>query len=188
MKILDVGGGVNPNKNATHVIDIQPEPKDCKLQYTEQDICNPWPFKDKEFDFIICDNVLEDIKDPIFVCNEMMRVGKAGRIVVPSILTECTKGIDSWPGNKLYAGYCHHRWLCIVNDGMIRFIPKWSIVNINDWTKKIPQEIKQKCFYDVLAWKNKFKVFEIVRITWKAYIQLLKDMFNYKVGENKNGS
>jgi len=184
MKILDVGGAINTKKDATHIIDIIEKPKDCKLHYTQQNICKKWPFKDKEFDLAYCSNVLEDIKDPLFVCKEMMRVSKAGIIIVPSILTECTKGVDTWKGNESYAGFCHHRWLCMIDDNKITFIPKWSIVNITDWTKHIPKEIKKQHFYDVLQWTDSFKIQEMEYITWEQYYNFLKDIFNYNIGEN----
>jgi len=81
MAILDVGGFQRTFPEATHIIDVMPKDVNCTREYVQQDICEtPWPYKDKEFDFVYCSNVLEDIKDPVRVCKEMIRVGKRGRI------------------------------------------------------------------------------------------------------------
>lgn len=91
-KILDVGGSSGPYKRATHVIDYVPfeevqynqgkgmgEVQFSKETYTQWDICSrtPFPYKDKEFDLAICSHVLEDIRDPIWVCSELIRVSKS---------------------------------------------------------------------------------------------------------------
>ena len=44
----------------------------------------PLPFPDGSFDFIYCRHTLEDIYDPMWVCREMGRVGRAGYIETPS--------------------------------------------------------------------------------------------------------
>ena len=40
------------------------------------------------FDFAICSHTLEDVCDPVWVCEELARVAKAGYIEVPSRLEE----------------------------------------------------------------------------------------------------
>src|SRR3712207_3406144 len=37
----------------------------------------PYPFADKEHDFVVCSHTLEDVRDPVFVCREMVRIAKA---------------------------------------------------------------------------------------------------------------
>src|SRR5450759_1474081 len=94
-KILDVGGWENPFPFVTNVIDILPyetrkgnktEEQFSKDTWVMRDICDhqPWPYKDKEFDFVICSHLLEDVRDPLWVCAEIQRVGKAGYIETPS--------------------------------------------------------------------------------------------------------
>ena len=52
-------------------------------------MCNShWPFPDKTFDFVVCSHLLEDVRDPITVCRELCRVGKAGYIETPSRIRE----------------------------------------------------------------------------------------------------
>ena len=178
IKILDVGGNRNTHPQATHIIDIKTKPKNCKLEYTKLNICEQmWPFKDNEFDYIYCSNILEDIKDPLFVCLEMMRVGKRGKIIVPSILTECRIGIDMWPRSEKYAGFCHHRWLCFISDNCIEFIQKLPITHIYDWTSHISDEEKNKKFYVVFEWEDKFKAIEHVLCNYNGIYDKLKEYF-----------
>ena len=80
-----------------------------KDSWIVRDICakEPFPFRDKELDFVVCSHTLEDIRDPLWVCSEIIRIGKAGYIEVPSRLWETCRGME--PG---IAGLSHHR-LCL---------------------------------------------------------------------------
>jgi SAM-dependent methyltransferase len=62
----------------------------------------PYPFKEKEFDFIICNHVLEHLDDPVRVCAEFSRISKAGYIEVPNYC------IDLFIKNNDII----HKWLC----------------------------------------------------------------------------
>src|SRR5712691_3735003 len=82
-RVLDVGGWYQPFNLATHVVDLCPyetrrthdciDPQDAErfsaATWVVHDVCaSPWPFPDKHFDFVLCSNLLEDVRDPIFVC------------------------------------------------------------------------------------------------------------------------
>jgi hypothetical protein len=138
--ILDVGGWAQPFPRADWVLDLQPYETRGLYDYDEgergkerfnadtwvtRDICDRerWPFANDQFDFVICSHTLEDVRDPVWVCEELQRVGKAGYIEVPSRLEEQTVGVNGdWPG------WAHHRWLCDVDgDGegeTIEFVHK----------------------------------------------------------------
>lgn len=140
--MLDIGAWGRPFRRADWVMDLQPyktrglygfdgpEPE----RFTEdtwivRDLCDrePYPFADKELDFVICSHTLEDIRDPIWVCSEMVRIAKAGYIEVPSRLEEQTFGLQgSW------VGWGHHRWLVDVVDGGLEFVFKHHIVHGRD--------------------------------------------------------
>lgn len=178
LKILDVGGAKNTHRQATHIIDICEKPKGCKLKYTQMDVCEEkWPFKNKEFDYVYCSNLLEDVKNPKFVCEEMIRVGKAGRIIVPNISTECRPGVDTWPMSYKYAGFVHHRWLCFIKKNEIIFCPKTPITHIYDWTGHLTNEYIKKNFYMCLDWIDNFKIEEVVFNEWDTFYNLLKNYF-----------
>jgi hypothetical protein len=91
-----------------------------------RDICDrePWPFQDNQFDFVVCSQTLEDVRDPVAVCEELVRVGKAGYIEVPSRLEEQTFGIQG-----PWVGWGHHHWLVDVSPGEIEFVFKHHIVH-----------------------------------------------------------
>lgn len=175
MKILDVGGAENTLPEATHVIDIRPcaPGRACVLR----DICDTaWPYADKEFDFVFCSNVLEDIKDPVRVCREMERVGKAGVIIVPSLYLECAIGVDGWPGKETYAGYYHHRWLWFPGDGKLTCCMKTPIVSVFDWLAHATDEEK-KNHYIQYQWIDKIGIEEIVYSDWNTLCKMLADFF-----------
>jgi hypothetical protein len=126
-KVVDVGGGAAPFPRADYVIDAIPyeklgtgsdgniheqlgiEPRYSAERWIQTDLCGrrPWPIADKSFDFAICSHLLEDIRDPIWVCSELRRIAKAGYIESPSRVVEQSKGVE----NPRHAGYFHHRWL-----------------------------------------------------------------------------
>jgi hypothetical protein len=105
--VLDIGGWARPFNRANFVIDAEPYetrgyygpglpaqggPQEyfSKQSWCQRDICSrvPYPFADKSIDFVICSHVLEDIRDPLWVCAEMVRIGKRGYIEVPSRVAE----------------------------------------------------------------------------------------------------
>src|SRR5581483_7473113 len=106
--VLDVGGAASPFARADWVIDLlgyeqrglygpPPDPAAERFSadtWVQRDICarEPWPFSTRQFDFSICSQTLEDVRDPVFVCNELMRVSRAGYIEVPSRLEEQSYG------------------------------------------------------------------------------------------------
>src|SRR3712207_126678 len=79
----------------------------------------PWPFADGQFDFAVCSHTLEDIRDPVYVCQELQRVARAGYIEVPDRREEQTFGIHGQ-----IVGWSHHRWLVDVGDNGIAFVAK----------------------------------------------------------------
>lgn len=148
-KVVDVGGGAAPFPRADYVIDalsfesaglgshgnshqmLKTPPRYNRQRWTQIDLCErrPWPFEDKFFDHAICSHLLEDVRDPIWVCSELQRVAKAGYIEVPSRVEEQSKGVE----NPRHAGYYHHRWLITSEGGAIQFRHKpHALHSVND--------------------------------------------------------
>jgi hypothetical protein len=141
-RVLDVGGAYSPLNTATHVIDCLPlerasDPlvKGENIRFDASrwlvaDICDrPWPYPDGYFDFVFCSHVLEDVRDPVGVCREMARVGRAGYIETPSRLVEALHAKRGYlwrriVGRPLRIGYGHHRWFVEAEDGALVFTAK----------------------------------------------------------------
>jgi len=137
--VVDIGGWGRPFNRADWVIDLMPYETRGKFghqgrgaerfngeTWIQRDICDrePYPFGDKEVDFVVCSHTLEDVRDPVFVCSEMIRIGKAGYIEVPTRLEEQSYGFQGH-----WAGWGHHRWLVDIKDGRIDFVFKHHIVH-----------------------------------------------------------
>ena len=143
-RVLDVGGWHNPFNLATHVLDVMPyesrrshealNPEDPerfnKGTWQILDACEGnWPWGDKYFDFSICSHILEDVRDPIAVGRELVRVSKAGYVEVPSWAREIFvkrrfARLKMFLGRAPEIGFSHHRWFCELNDGELQFFRK----------------------------------------------------------------
>lgn len=141
-RVLDIGAAREPFRRATHIVDMLTraearatfgryfnDPPIADANWIAVDVCDskPLPFPDKFFDFVVCSHTLEDIRDPIRVCQEMSRVAKAGYIECPSPLLELTKGVDRAGGS--WVGYAHHRWIVSTASGGLEFVMKPHFVH-----------------------------------------------------------
>jgi hypothetical protein len=146
--VLDVGGWAAPFNRANWMLDIMPYETRGGLgsygpaperfsadTWVCRDMCDrePWPFADGQFDFVLCVTTLEDIRDPIWVCQEMSRVAKAGYAEVPTIEAELIYNVE---GQGAFLGHEHHRWLCEIEDGGLVFIHKPHSIH-HDWTLRV---------------------------------------------------
>ena len=99
MKILNVGCG--DQRYGTHFIDLYPQREEVLKCDVEKE---PIPFPDEFFDEVYCENMLEHLKNPNKVLNEMLRVLKN-----KGCLTVITDNASFWAyhlGAKThYGGY-----------------------------------------------------------------------------------
>jgi Methyltransferase domain len=149
--VLDIGGWARPFNRANWVLDAEPYETrgyygaDRPAQggavehftrdtWVVRDICDhtPYPWADKQFDFVICSHVLEDIRDPLWVCAEMRRIGKRGYIEMPSREAETSRGIEP---NQV--GWSHHRWLASIDRNRIVFLMKYHRIH-SHWRLSLP--------------------------------------------------
>jgi hypothetical protein len=136
--VLDVGGWAKPLHRADWVIDLMPhasrglygdldpEPERFTAEtWVQADICasEAWPFADGQFDFAVCSQTLEDVRDPVRVCEELSRVARAGYVEVPSRLEE-----QAWGVHGEWVGWAHHHWLVDAVDGGLEFVFKSGIL------------------------------------------------------------
>ncbi len=138
--VLDVGGGARPFTRADWVLDLMPyearathgsdgdgeSERFTADTWVRRDICarTPWPFADGQFDFSVCSHTLEDVRDPVFVCQELIRVSRAGYVEVPSRLEEQTYGFQG-----PWVGWSHHRWLIDLDEDELTFVFKPHVLH-----------------------------------------------------------
>ena len=118
--VLDIGPGTLPFQPATHVLDIKPRldlkkwGADCTVWDLDKADYLPWPIN--HFDFVYCSHVLEHLRYPEFIINEIQRVGKAGYIEVPSTMKDFL---------FQFGGVGHGRWHCLLGDqGELVFVAR----------------------------------------------------------------
>ena len=134
-RVLDIGGAENVFPRADAVLDAVPYSgrrrgmmPEIAERFSEStwyvgDICDDkvWAsIPDRSFDFVICSHTLEDVRDPLFVCKQMLRVASAGYIETPSWFRECAKTRE----DDRKSGWGHHRWILDVADDRLAFTPK----------------------------------------------------------------
>jgi hypothetical protein len=174
-QVLDVGGWARPLARADWVIDLMPyasrglygdadpEPERfSESTWVQRDFCDrePWPFADGQFDFVDCSQTLEDVRDPVWVCSELVRVASAGYIEVPSRLEEQSIGVHGdW------VGWSHHHWLVDVEPGRVRFVFKSHAVH-GDQRFHFPREFGAALTAEervqTLFWEGGFECGEVI--------------------------
>ena len=95
-RVLEVGGGHNPHPKSNVVVDKFADSnfhrsgdiKVLKKQTFMEADGEALPFKDKEFDYVICCQVLEHVENPVKFLSEQFRVAKRGYIETPSLIGE----------------------------------------------------------------------------------------------------
>ena len=186
--VLDVGGWGSPYARADWVIDLMPYetrglygPVDGGLErftaetWVQRDICHhePWPFEDDQFDFSICSHTLEDVRDPIFVCSELIRVSKAGYIEVPSRLEEQSHAFQG-----PWTGWGHHHWLIDVGDRKIDFVFKHHVLHGRESDHFAPgfrDALSPEQRVQTLWWEGSFEFGERVLLSAEEVDSYLQD-------------
>lgn len=119
-EVLEVGGGHNPHPRSNVVVDKFIESNyhrqsDLKVyrhqQFIKADGEN-LPFANDQFDYVICNQVLEHVNDPVRFLNEQSRVAKRGYIETPSLIGEYL-----FPKKS-------HKWLILELDNKLIMVEK----------------------------------------------------------------
>ena len=105
-KVLDVGCGYRAHPKASVIADVQ----DLSNYYKERKFIKinekKFPFKDKEFDFVIASHVIEHVGDFEFFIKELERVSSKGYIELPSRLGD----------NLVFENKTDHVWWFLYDD------------------------------------------------------------------------
>jgi len=128
-RVIDVGGSMVgwsvPFVDA--IIDFNdPGTMPSHITHFKCDITNPrdWDVvldyvgRFGKYDFCICTHTLEDIMNPVFVCEQMAKIALGGYIAFPSKYRELAR----FEGD--YRGYMHHRWIFAVKNNVVIGFPK----------------------------------------------------------------
>ena len=115
-RVLEVGPGNNPTYRANVLVEKYPGDNthrsgDCRVFPHQKLVVGAGeglPFADKEFDYVICNHVLEHSTDPSTFLKELMRVAKAGYIETPSML-----------GELLFPKEAHRHVVQVINDKLV---------------------------------------------------------------------
>jgi len=100
-KILDMGCG-NKKMKGSIGIDI----KTNTMADIHHDLNQfPYPFKDNEFDLIICRHIIEHLKDTVRVMEEIYRIGKPNALVVIEYPHFSCRDAYMDPGHIRYFSY-----------------------------------------------------------------------------------
>lgn len=121
--VLEVGSGHNPSYRSNVIADKYIDNNrhrcgDIKIYPHQQFIQADGellPFKDKEFDYVICNQVLEHVEHPKLFLDEICRVGKRGYIETPSLIGEFLFPKES------------HKWVILDIDDKLILYPKDSV-------------------------------------------------------------
>src|SRR5690242_17006909 len=109
-RVLEVGGGHNPHPRSNVIVDKFTDTNyhrsgDIKVLKHQEFLAadgENLPFKDKEFDYVICCHVIEHVENPARFLSEQFRVAKRGYMETPSILGEYLAPREShkWISNE----------------------------------------------------------------------------------------
>ena len=126
-----------------------------------------FPFKDKEFDYVICSHVLEHVNDIDFFIKETIRVGKKGYFEFPTIYYDYLYNFDV------------HLTFLLYKDNCIRWLPKADTAisefqHVNKFFYK-SLEKNYTCLIDGLK-EFIFQGFEWERTITSTRVQLISDV------------
>jgi hypothetical protein len=197
--VLDLGGWDKVFPRANFVADLLPYKTRRNLHpdiperftcdtWIIADFCSPdfWEnIKDKQFDFITIGHTLEDIRDPLYVCKQMIRCAKAGYIEAPSKFRECSKSSK----DNIYSGYDHHRWIIEPNDDMsgLIFKAKLAFAHFGDYLTDSRRYMLNDYFhhFDGYFWDDSFSYYEHFSKGTNLEVQELKWFFEHTIKEKK---
>lgn len=169
--VLEVGSGHNPTYRANVIVEKFIDSNyhrsgDVKIfphqRFIQADGAN-MPFKDKEFDYVICNQVLEHVDDPISFVAELQRVAKGGYIELPSLIGE-----SLFPKTS-------HKWTCLEIDNKLVLMEKSKLPIIypdygRTFLNFLPyQSLALRLFY--LSYHQA----HTVRYEWKDSIDIMVD-------------
>lgn len=132
---------------ANAIVDINPPltRPDSRIQFFRVNISreNDWKVvedhvaKHGKFSFSICSHTLEDVANPLLVCEKLSIISESGYVAVPSKFVEMARFEKVMATGISYRGYIHHRWVFTIRDGLLWGFPKVPFVEIDPFFDQI---------------------------------------------------
>ena len=183
-KVLEIGPGSLPDKRSDIYLEKNFSEQDSlkqrglasRIKYNKPVVYYdnlPLPFKDNEFDYIICSHVLEHITpgDLNFFIDELMRVSSKGYIEFPNIFYELICFTDV------------HKWFMNFRNNEILFLKK-DIFNTNYIHKSYQLMFYSKDNYMYNSFLR-YKEFFFAGFEWSNKIKYrIVDSFNELINED----
>lgn len=142
-RVIDIGGALAPwaKPHVTHYADINDGAEGVTFKGDISTI-EPWIKINADteahgrFDYAICTQTLEDLRNPQCALQWLPMIAKRGYIDVPNKFMELRKGTENryqadWDAlgiDGAYRGYIHHRWIFSIRDGVLWLYPKLSFL------------------------------------------------------------
>lgn len=169
-KVLEIGSGHNPTYRANVIVERFIDTNyhrcgDVKV-YNHQTFIHAsgekLPFKDKEFDYVICNQVLEHVEDPISFVSELSRVAKRGYIETPSLIGEFLFPKES------------HKWVILDLNGKLILFEKDKMPGNyqNDYGELFLNYLPYQSIPYSLLWMTEGDI-TINRYEWKDNIDII---------------
>lgn len=106
-----------------------------------------------KFDFAICTQTLEDIRDPVTVLHMLPKIAHRGYIDVPSKYLELTRGCEAdsmdpkkdvpeWGIHSAFYGYTGHRWVMNMIDNVLWLLPKLAWIEVLEGIDHLAPQLK----------------------------------------------
>jgi ubiquinone/menaquinone biosynthesis C-methylase UbiE len=185
LKILDLGcTHINYWKEANHfadIVDYSEEFSKKNLKFTLLYPNKKFPFRDKEFDYVILSHVLEHVPNILEFAKEIERISKSGYIEVPTKLADnLVFGCDEKDVG--------HKWWLEFDDekAQLKFTKKidvlqkfLSVGSINKFQKFFDDSLTLK-----LYWENSINLVEMENFDFDkkiTFLSLIRKFFGKKL-------
>jgi SAM-dependent methyltransferase len=191
--VLDIGSGHNPHPRSNVVVDKFPDQNDHRsgdmkvLKHQTFVLADGehLPFKDKEFDYVICSQVLEHVDNPAKFLAEQFRVAKRGYLETPSLFGEhlFPRSSHKWILHE------HKDILYLVNKSTINFQVGYDLGELiqlylptHSIGFKIMERTHPNLFTIRIEWENDFNF--VVAPTDPAILNYFTDKWKVSWGDD----
>ena len=138
------------------------------------------PFKD--IDYVYCRHVVEDLRNPYNLFEEIKKVATKGYIETPSPYHELLAKVDK--GNP-WKGHYHHMWFVWTEDNVLNLMPKISAIEFVKTQTLFSTDVFDYNNYYLFEDGLKYKIWELGRdLEIKDYFKLLQRAL-HKSAEHK---